>query len=354
MERQDRKLDYRGQTIYVGIDVHRKNWRVTTLLEDAVQKTFHLSPAGPQELAAYLHRHYPGADYKCAYEAGFSGYWAQEGLTALGIETQIFHAADIPTSDKDRQQKDDSRDSQKIAHCLKQGRLSGIYIPSKEQQQDRDLVRRRAALVSNRRRAMTRIKMHLHFVGSFPAQGTTQAWHWNKAFHQWLEQQAGEDLVLASMLKELNYARHLEQEVTKQIRQVFTKEPYKEQLALLKTIPGVGFLTAVVLLTEIGDMRRFKTLDQLCFYVGIVPRTDNSGDRIRAEQRTHRGNKRLRTALIECAWASIHYDSELTLCFVQLCKRMERNHAIIKIARKMLNRIRRVLLSQQAYQPAQA
>lgn len=349
MDTQGRNFDFQNQSIYVGIDVHRKSWRVTVLLGDYVQKTINLSPPGVKPLTDYLFTHYPNGNYICAYEAGFSGFWAQEGLSALGIKTMVLHPADIPTSDKERQQKDDVRDSRKIAKSVKSGQVEGIFIPSKAQQCDRALVRRRWSLVGNRQRAMNRIKMHLHFMGKHPSGGVLDPWKWNKSFIQWLKEQALEDRVLCSMLKEMEYARQIERELMRELRQMFSTEKYSGMMQLLRSVPGVGFLTAILLLTEIGEMSRFKTLDQLCFYAGLVPRTDSSGENERADQRTSRGNKRLRTALIECAWKSVQQDTEMALRYAELRKKMDGPHAIIKIARKVLNRIRRVWLTKQPY-----
>ncbi len=349
MDTQGRNFDFRDQSIYVGIDVHRKSWRVTVLLGDYVQKTINLSPPGVKPLTDYLFTHYPNGNYICAYEAGFSGFWAQEGLSAFGIKTMVLHPADIPTSDKERQQKDDVRDSRKIAKSVKSGQVEGIFIPSKEQQCDRALVRRRWSLVSNRQRAMNRIKMHLHFMGKHPEGGVVEPWKWNKNFIKWLKEQALKDRVLCSMIKELEYARQIERELMRELRQLFSTQQYCGRMQLLRSVPGVGFLTAILLLTEIGEMNRFKTLDQLCFYAGLVPRTDSSGESERADHRTSRGNKRLRTALIECAWKSVQQDTEMALRYAELRRKMDGPHAIIKIARKVLNRIRRVWLTGQPY-----
>lgn len=349
MNTQGRNFDFQDQRIYVGIDVHRKSWRVTILMGNYVQKTINLSPPGVEPLCDYLFAHYPNGQYLCAYEAGFSGFWAQEGLSAQGIKTLVLHPADIPTSDKERQQKDDVRDSRKIAKSIQSGQVAGIFIPDKDQQYDRGLVRRRWSLVSNRQRAMNRIKMHLHYMGKYPQGKVMEEWKWNKNFINWLKEQSVEDKILSSMLKELENARQIERELMRDLRQLFCTEKYCDMMQLLRSVPGVGFLTAILLLTEIGQMSRFKTLDQLCFYTGLVPRTDSSGEKERADHRTSRGNKRLRTALIECAWKSIQQDSEMALRYSELRKKMDGPHAIIKIARKVLNRIRRVWLTQQPY-----
>lgn len=353
MKSEIRQLDYSGQKISVGIDVHRKSWRASIQVGGILKKAMHISPPSTAFLVKHLNEHYPHGEYECAYEAGYCGFWIQEQLSEQGIKTIVVNPADIPTTDRERQQKDDVRDSRKIARTLNKGELKGIYIPDKQQQRDRALVRRRYSIVSDRRRTMNRIKMHLHFFGQYPSQGVMGPWTWNKSFIQWLRQQAQEDLVLASMLEEYDTVRQRERTIMKQLRSLFASASYASTMQLLRSVPGVGFLTAAQLLTELGDMSRFKTLDQLCFYVGLSPRTDSSGETERANRRTTRGNKRLRTALIECSWKAIQHDSELLLCYTRLCKRMDAPHAIIKITRKVLNRIRRVWLSEQPYTPAQ-
>ena len=136
METQVRKLDFSDQKIFVGIDVHRKSWRVSIHLGEVLEKTINLSPPSPGSLSQYLKRNYPQGDYLCAYEAGFCGFWIQEQLAADGIKTIVVHPSDVPTTDKERQQKDDVRDSRKIARALRNNDLKAIYIPDKQQQQD--------------------------------------------------------------------------------------------------------------------------------------------------------------------------------------------------------------------------
>ncbi|MCA9731105.1 MAG: IS110 family transposase [Lewinellaceae bacterium] len=353
MKSEIRQLDFSDQEIYVGIDVHRKSWRTTIHLGEFQQKTINLSPPSPESLSEYLRRHYPNGKYLCAYEAGYCGFWVQEQLIQQGIETVVVHPADIPTTDHERQHKDDVRDSRKIARALRNGELKGIFIPTKRQQQDRALVRRRFSIASDRRRAMTRIKMYLHFLGLYPPQGVMADWTWTKTFIQWLERQAQHDQVLTSLLDEYAAVRQRERVIVKQLHQLFSSDYYASQMKLLRSVSGVGFYTAIQLLTEIGDMRRFTTLDKLCAYLGLVPKTHRSGDTDQAKRRTNRGNKRLRSALIECSWKAIQQDSELSLCYLKLRKRFDGPHAIIKISRKVLNRIRRVWLTGQPYTPIQ-
>ena len=82
---QSNKLDFSGQNIYVGIDVHLKSWSVAILSDHSVLKRFSQSPE-PEALHKYLVINYPGANYFSVYEAGFCGFWIHERLTDLGIK----------------------------------------------------------------------------------------------------------------------------------------------------------------------------------------------------------------------------------------------------------------------------
>ena len=118
METQSNKIDFSGQHIYAGFDVHLKSWNVTILTEKLKHKTF-TQPPSAEVLHNYLVSHFPGGIYHSAYEAGFCGYWIQNKLQALGVDSIVYNAADIPTSNKEKVQKTDKRDSIKIAKALR-------------------------------------------------------------------------------------------------------------------------------------------------------------------------------------------------------------------------------------------
>jgi len=108
-----------------------------------------------------------------------------------------------------------------------------------------------------------------------------------------------------------------------------------------------GILTAMTFLTEIGDINRFKNIDHLCSYCGLAPDCHNSGQTERIMGITRRGNIILKTILIECSWMAIRKDPALLLYYKQLLPRMNGNKAIVKVARKLLNRIAYVMRHQQ-------
>jgi transposase len=96
--------NFEGQTIFVGMDVHKSSWNLGIHLNDMFVKNVHQKP-NPSIMANYLKQRFPGANYKAAYEAGKFGFWIQRQLTALGIECLVVNPADIPKSQKDSLQK---------------------------------------------------------------------------------------------------------------------------------------------------------------------------------------------------------------------------------------------------------
>lgn len=344
-----------GQSIYVGIDVHLKSWKVTVMAGDIHYKTFS-SPPQSDKLVNYLKTNFPGADYYSAYEAGFCGFSLHRELTRSGIKSIIVNPGDIPTTDKERRQKEDKRDSRKIAKTLQTGQLKGIFIPSDKIQQDRILLRSRDAIVKDLRRNKARVKLLLMFLGiSLPERFNTKSTHWSKQFFQWVNSITFEYNTtcrsgLDALLDMVNHQRSLLLKVTRQIRELSKTPEYHENVELLLSIPGIGELTAMRLLTELERINRFSDFDQLCSYVGLVPSTDSSGEREIISGISPRKNSRLRAALIESSWIAIRHDPALFSCYQKLCKRIAANQAIIRIAKKLLRRIKFVLRRKEKYE----
>ena len=350
MQSQITKLDFTGQNIYVGIDVHLKSWKVTVMMESGYQKTFSQDPF-PLALRKYLETNFPGANYFSAYEAGFSGFMTHYKLLELGINSIVVNPADVPTTGKEKTQKDDSRDSKKIARSLKNGELVAIYVPSLASLDDRSLVRFRRTVAKDLAKEKTRIKAFLNFNG-IEVPEDLQGHHWPKRFIQWLK-----DLELNPSCRKtldgfLNRLQELHQgklDAESQVRSLAKSAAYKKNATLLRSIPGVGLITAMMLLTELENMERFKSFDTLCSFVGLVPSTHSSGEKERTGDITPRGHKVLREAVIESAWIAISADPALGITYSKLCKRMRSQKAILRIAKKLLNRIRYVLKKGEPY-----
>ncbi len=356
MQSKSKELDFKGVNIYSGIDTHLKNWRVTVMVEDTYFKTFSMNPKA-KELSAYLKKHFPGGKYYSAYEAGFCGYSIHRLLVNEGIQNIIVNPADIPTTDKERKQKEDSRDSRKIARSLGNGELEGIYIPSQETEELRSLVRYRKSLVKDIGRNKSRIKSFLYRHGiEVPMELDTASKYWSSNFTIWLRTvQLRTDFghtVIHNMLDTVTLLRIKLLEVQKELRKIAKQEGYTQQVKWLTSIPGIGIISAMTLLSELESILRFKTLDKLCSYIGLVPTTNSSSETERVGSITPRSNQILRGMIIESSWIAIRNDPALALAYSKLCKRMKPNKAIIRIAKKLLNRIRYVLNNQKEYEYA--
>ena len=111
---QINKLSFKGQNIFVGIDVHLKSWSVVVLSEHSVLKKFSQNPDA-EALFKFLATSYPGAIYHSVYEAGFCGFWIHERLVSLGINNMVVNPADVPTMSKEKLRKTDAVDCGKLA-----------------------------------------------------------------------------------------------------------------------------------------------------------------------------------------------------------------------------------------------
>jgi len=347
------ELDFNGKNIYTGIDTHLKNWRVTILLDDFVYKTFSMDP-NAKVLSNYLRRNFPNGNYHSAYEAGFCGYSVHRALINEGIQNIVVNPADIPTSDKERKQKEDARDSRKIARSLRNGELEPIYIPSQATEELRGFVRYRKSVVRDIARNKSRIKSFLYRHGiKIPAELDTASRYWSSNFTTWLKTirlttDFGHTVIL-NTLETVEQLRLTLLSVNKELRKIAKNEPYVHQIKLLVSIPGVGLIVAMTILSELECISRFKSLDQLCSFLGLVPTTKSSDENKRVGGITPRSNKPLRKMLIESAWVAIRNDPALALAYSNLCKRMKSNKAIIRIAKKLVSRIRYVLINQVEY-----
>jgi transposase len=352
MQTQSNKLDFSGQNIYVGFDVHLKSWKVTIMTEKLLHKTFSQSP-NPELLYNYLVKNFPGGVYHSAYEAGFCGYWIHNKLKSFGINSIVVNPADIPTTDKEKVQKEDARDSRKIARTLRSGELRAIHVPSLKTLDDRSLMRTRSALVKDLVRNKNRVKSFLYFHGIEISESFSKQKAWSKCFIDWLgkiemPEKSGKD-ALNAIVGTSTDLRASVLRVTKQITELSKTKEYQEQVSLLKGIPGIGLLTAMTILTELETINRFESFDNLSGFIGLVPSTRSSGDSDVVGDMTRRGHSVLRTALIESAWIAARLDPALTKSYHDYCKRMEPNKAIVRIARKLLSRIRYVLKNKKDY-----
>jgi transposase len=346
---EQRRKDWTGQTLYAGIDVHRAKWVVTVRTKDVQLKTF-ATGADKQALLRSFRHLFPGATVEAVYEAGCFGYHLAQFLNANDVKTIIVAPHTIPVA-PGQFVKTDVIDSRKLASELAKGSLRGIYIPATEILYDRSLLRKRRQLVKRRVQLHHQVSSDLRFYGRDTE--VTFRPHWSR----WL----------IADLKAMQFPNENYREVFQmlvddyvtirdQIRQldrilitVAESDKYRRQVALLRTIPGIGRLAALTFLLEIGDMKRFSSAEKFASYLGLTPSEFSSGEHVRKGSLTGMGHSALRSLLVQTAWQSIKKDPVLLMKFQHLCAGKSRCQAIIPIAKSLANRLRRVLLFEEPY-----
>lgn len=351
---QSKTIDFKGQNIYIGIDVHLSTWSVTILTESGYKRR-HAQKASAAELFEHLTRHYPHGTYRAVYEAGFSGFATYYALTSYGIECMVIHPADVPTTQYESVMKSDSIDSDKLARALKANQLKGIHIRSKENLDDLGVIRLRKTLQIQLSGYKSRVKHLLHRNGvELPPELCPRGSCWSKRFIRWLK----EDVSLLSssrntldlLLEQVELLRSNLLKIDRQIRLMSRREPFAESYELLISIPGIGMMVAMSLLTEIDDIGRFHNEKQFASYLGLVPTCHSTGDKVNNGEKTFRGNKQLGPLIVESAWVMIRQDRTMGIAYGEYLKRMKPQEAIIRIARRLSNRILSILKSRKIYE----
>lgn len=349
---QFKQLDFSGFTIFCGVDMHRRNWRVNIQDEEFELEDFTQNP-DVTLLYKHLLRKYPGATYKIGYEAGFSGFGVQRWFAGKGIDCAVINPADVSSSDKDRRQKNDKVDARRLCQELQLRSVKKVYVPEVHWEHSRSLVRLRTRIVSNQTKCKNRIWQLLYFSGLSLPHNYESGQYWSARFIKDLAALdcGSEQLKMTRdlYLKDFVQTRSLLLEATRSIRKLCKEERYSELIRLLRTIPGIGEINAAVILFELQDIHRFRQIDQLYSYVGLIPDTSDSGERKVSKGITKRRNQFLRTALVESSWVVIRKDPAMLLLYKKYCRRMEKNKAIVRIAKHLLSRVAYVLRNKREY-----
>jgi transposase len=336
--------------LFIGMDVHKKSWTVhfKTDLFDYKSVTI---PPQPLVLLNYVINHFPGHEVSCCYEAGCCGYWIARALQQYEWHVLVVNPGDVPRRHKQDWNKTDKIDSRNLCEQLKANNIHGIGIPEEEQEQLRSLFRRRIHLAGQLRTIKAHIKSQLLYYGIQLPQEYDNP-NWSHAMKIWLTnlqwQFSTAMTAMQSRIKQLDFlwyeTLHISNELRAYCRKKYTKDYY-----LLKTVPGIGGITASAILAELGDIRRFKRLDELASLVGLVPGIYQSSNTDINLGLTKRSNRQLRSLLIEASWVAVRTDMALQNYYRKHLPK-EPNKAIIKVAHKLLSRIRAVIISEVPYQ----
>jgi transposase len=344
--------DFVNENVYVGLDIHKRSWAVTIRAFN-LQVAHFTQPPSPENLVAFLKRNYPGGNYFSVYEAGFSGTTIHENLTQLGVRNIIVNPGDIPTTDKQKKNKTDIHDSRALAEYLERGTLKGIFIHSRQHQELRALFRLRTFKSRDLTRSINKLKGFLMYFGYVTEQTWGHSSPLTKRTLAWLESlkmtTAAGNLALNEYIQDIFYKRGRLLQTTKQLRTLI-QSSYSPTYDFLISVPGIGPIVAMALLSEIGDFNRFDDPDQYCSFLGLMPWECSSGETTRTKGVQPRCNHYLRSLIIEASWAAIR-KAPNWLIYYRKHALKNNKRAIVKVARKLALTARSVVLKQIYYDP---
>lgn len=276
-----------------------------------------------------------GGEIRCLYEAGPCGFDLYRYLIKHGVGCEVAAPSLTPRKPGERV-KTNKRDAKKLATLDRAGELTLIIVPTPEREAVRDVTRARDAARKDLQRNRHRLSKFLLRHGRRLEK--TRAWsvrHWS-----WIRGQKFESehltVVLQEMIVAVEQASDALARWDKRIGEVAGTAPYAPFVAALRVMRGIDTLSAMILLVELGDLRRFHSAPALMAAVGLVPSEQSTGDHQNRFGITKTGNARARHILVEAAW---HHTRRPVVSKRVLDRRSGQDPALVEIARRADGRL---------------
>ena len=291
---------------YVGLDAHKKSIQVAMLLpgrEKPVEWGVANEPSAVRRMVKQVLRE-GGEGAEFCYEAGPCGYALQRQIRQLGAACQVIAPGLIPVKPGDRI-KTDTRDARKLAELFRAGLLTEVHPPTLEAEAVRDLCRCREDAKADLLRCRHRLGKMLLRRGML-WEGGKKAW--TMSHMQWLRgiafERASDKAVFGDYLLAIEQLGARLKALDAKLEEVACTDPYREPVGWLRCFRGIDTVTAMAIVSELHDFRRFQSPRDLMAYLGLVPSEHSSGEKRHQGSITKAGNSHVRRVLVEAAW---HY-----------------------------------------------
>lgn len=322
---------------WIGIDDHADKWTIAQFRgdEERPAKEFELVPdgSGYRRLVKFLKE--LDGEVRVAYEAGPCGYELYRRLSKAGLKCRVAAPALTPRKPGERV-KTNRRDAIKIARLQRSGELTYVVVPDEERESLRDLIRSRQSVQKDVGRIRKQIIHLLLRYGHRYRDGQS----WTLRFWSWLKKVelcgTHSRFVLAEMISELEHRIDQLRRYDEQVELAAQKAEYQPYLGALRTLRGISTLSAMTILCELGDLRRFATAPKLMAAIGVVPSEYSTGDKTNRFSITKTGNAHVRRIVVEAAW---HYQRRPSAGRTIKARRKDQPRAIVDIAEKCEKRL---------------
>ena len=274
------------------------------------------------------------------YEAGSFGFGLYRQLTEMDVTCKVVAPGLIPRRPTDRV-KTDRRDARTLVRGLRNGDLAGIYVPTKKDESVRDYLRMYEDTKSDLKKVKQRL---LHFLLRRRLR-YAEGKNWTEKHRAWIRSLEMEYPIdqetLSEYLSEIADLQERCQRIASRIEEISEEQDYRDRVAALKAFKGIETLTALSLVVEIGDFRRFGAAEKFMAFLGLVPSEHSSGDKRRLGGITKVGNSHLRKLLVEAAW---HYRSYHATSSRLMKRRIGLEASLISYANRAGRRLNRKYL----------
>jgi transposase len=320
---------------FIGADLHKKLITVCVLDQDRkvlARKTFPCDQ--PDQIVAFFRQFQP---FQVVVEATASYLWFVELVEPLAQKVVLANPKKLRII-AESTKKTDRLDAQVLAEFLARDMIPEAYMPTPRQRQHRLLVRQRQYL----RGRITAVRCKIrHLLADHDAarKDLFAPTGGGQAYLKGVPLSDAERFVLQQPWSEWEDHQAQLQAVTKKLQAFAAKAPTREAEArrIVLTAPGVGSVTAEVVLSELGDVSRFKNAKAVCAYAGLVPVVKQSGGKRSKDLGiSKQGSGLLRWALVEAAWRLVKASPRWSAFFAGLKKRCGSKRAIVAVARKLL------------------
>lgn len=292
-------------TNWIGIDDHADKLTIALCVGQEKQPTkeWEVAPteAGLRQLVRWI-KELKGPVH-CVYEAGPCGYELYRLLVGKHIDCAVAAPSLTPRKPGERI-KTNRRDARKLAELHRAGMLTLITVPDRRQESVRDLLRARGDVRKNVLSARHRLGKFLLRQGRRYRDGA----NWGTGHWRWIRSQtmteACDQIVLTHYIEALEALQEQLKVLDAHVHDAASEADYAPMVAQLCVLRGIDVLSAMIILSELGDLRRFTTATQLMAAVGLVPSEYSTGDKTRRFGITKTGNAHVRHVLIQAGW---HY-----------------------------------------------